>query len=96
MVTDLKTFDYLFLKYRSIYIKLDVVVEEYYPNLCKEKMMIRARLQKFPFTCFRIDESQKGAIFVNIHELAEALDDIYSKNYAIFKNSTSKAIKSTS
>lgn len=96
MLTDLTTSDYLFLKYRSVHIKLEDVVKEYYPNLNKENMLTRARQQRFPFTCFRIDESQKGAFFVNLHELADAIDDIYRTQYAIFQNRAQKVIQSLS
>jgi len=54
----LNTADYLFLKFKSTFIKLEDVSKEYYPHLCKEKVLEKARQQKFPFTCFRIDESQ--------------------------------------
>lgn len=94
MLTDLTTYDYLFLKYRSIHIKLEDIVTEYYPNLCRENMLTKARQQKFPFTCFRIDESQKGAFFVSIYEFAKVIDKIYSDQHSIFQNRTQKAIKS--
>jgi len=90
----INTTDYLFLKFRSKLIKLDDVSKEYYPHLCKEKVLEKARQQKFPFTCFRIDESQKGAFFVEIHELAQVLDDIYKNSYQSFLSSTQKAINS--
>ena len=75
-----------------MHIKLEDVVNEYYPKLCKENMLARARQQRFPFTCFRIDESQKGAYFVSLHELAEAIDSIYRNQYSIFQNRIQKAI----
>ncbi|ENX51455.1 MULTISPECIES: pyocin activator PrtN family protein [Acinetobacter] len=96
MVIDLTTRDYLFLKYRSVHIKLEDVVKEYYPNLSKENMLARAREKRFPFTCYRIDESQKGAFFVNLQELAEAIDHIYRTQYSIFQNKVQKAIQSVS
>ncbi|MGF2880834.1 pyocin activator PrtN family protein [Acinetobacter johnsonii] len=88
----LNTADYLFLKFKSTFIKLEDVSKEYYPHLCKEKVLEKARQQKFPFTCFRIDESQKGPFFVNIVELATALDEIYNKGYQNFRDSTIKSI----
>ncbi|MGS0707700.1 pyocin activator PrtN family protein [Acinetobacter sp. ANC 3781] len=90
----LNTADYLFLKFRSTLIKLDDVCKEFYPHLCKEKVLEKARQQKFPFACFRIDESQKGAFFVEIHELAQVLDDIYKNSYQSFLSATQKAINS--
>jgi hypothetical protein len=90
----LNTADYLFLKFKSTLIKLDDVSKEYYPHLCKEKVLEKARQKKFPFTCFRIDESQKGTFFVEIHELAQVLDDIYKNSYQSFRSSTQKAINS--
>lgn len=91
---DLNTTDYLFLKFRSTFIKLDDVSKEYYPHLCKEKVLEKARQHKFPFACFRFDESQKGAFFVEIHELASVLDELYKKGYQNFKASTQNALKS--
>lgn len=88
----INTADYLFIKFRSKFIRLDEITKEYYPHLCKEKVLEKARQQKFPFTCFRIDESQKGPFFVNIVELATALDEIYNKGYQNFRDSTIKSI----
>lgn len=90
---NLNTTDYLFLKFRSTFIRLDDIAKEYYSHLSKEKVLEKARQQKFPFTCFRIDESQKGAFFVDIHELAEFLDKIYRKSYQSFHASAQKSIK---
>jgi hypothetical protein len=90
---NLNTTDYLFLKFRSTFIRLDDIAKEYYSHLSKEKVLEKARQQKFPFTCFRIDESQKGAFFVDIHELAEVLDKIYRKSYQSFHASAQKSIK---
>ncbi|MEG2723902.1 MAG: pyocin activator PrtN family protein [Acinetobacter sp.] len=87
------TADYLFLKFRSATPKLNDIAKEYYPHLSKEKVLEKARQQKFPFTCFRIDESQKGAFFVDIHELAEVLDKIYRKSYQSFHASAQKSIE---
>lgn len=83
---DLNTVDYLFIKFRSNLIKLDDVCKEYYPHLCKEKVLEKVRLKKFPFLCFRIDESQKGPLFVEITELARVLDGIYIEKYKSFKS----------
>ena len=92
---NINTVDYLFLKFRSNLIKLDDVSKEYYPHLCKEKVLEKARLQKFPFVCFRIDESQKGPFFVEITELAKAFDEIYRNSYKDFQNSKQKSIKTS-
>lgn len=91
----LNTADYLFLKFKSTLIKLDDICKEYYPHLCKEKVLEKARQQKFPFTCFRIDDSQKGPFFVEIGELANVLDNIYKSSYQGFRSSTQKMINST-
>lgn len=93
-MNNLKTADWLFLQFRSTLIKLDDVSKEYYPHLCKEKVLEKARQQKFPFTCLRIDESQKGPFFVEIHELANVLDELYKKGYQNFKTSTQNALNS--
>ncbi|MCE1270317.1 MAG: pyocin activator PrtN family protein [Acinetobacter sp.] len=90
----LSTVDYLFLKFRSVYIKLEVVSKEFYPTLGRDKMLEKARQQKFPFTCFRMDESQKGEFFVDIHELARVLDEIYVRSYQSFKAAMQKSTKS--
>lgn len=90
----LNTADYLFLKFKSTFIKLEDVSKEYYPHLCKEKVLEKARQKKFPFACFRIDESQKGAFFVEIHELAQVLDSIYQNSYQDFLSSAQESIKS--
>ncbi|OJU54507.1 MAG: hypothetical protein BGN93_05560 [Acinetobacter sp. 39-4] len=89
----LNTVDYLFLKFRANLIKLDDVSKEYSLHLCKEKVLEKVRLQKFPFVCFRIDESPKGPFFVEITELAKAFDEIYRNSYKAFQNSTIKAMK---
>lgn len=88
------TADYLFLKFRSATPKLNDIAQEYYPHLSKEKVLEKARQQKFPFTYFRIDESQKGAFFVDIHEFSKILDEIYLRSYQSFQSSTQKAINS--
>ena len=93
-LNQLKSIDYLFLKFKSVTPKLEDIAEEYYPHLSKEKVLEKARQQKFPFTCFRIDESQKGPFFVEINELAQVLDDLYKKGYQNFKASTQNTIKS--
>jgi len=87
------TADYLFLKFRSATPKLNDIAQEYYPHLSKEKVLEKARQQKFPFTCFRIDESQKGAFFVDIHELASVLDKIYLESYQSFHSSAKKSMQ---
>jgi hypothetical protein len=95
MMNELNTIDYLFLKFRSVYIKLEDVCKEYYPHLCKEKVLEKARQHKFPFVCFRIDDSQKAPFFVRIEELASVLDEIYAQNYRGFQTSMQKAIQAT-
>ncbi len=78
----------------SKHIKLEDIRKEYFSHLCSEKMQERARQQQLPFTCFRIDESsQKGCFFVEIHELARVLDEIYLKNYQSFKDFVQKSTK---
>jgi|GEM_PF-1293033 len=90
----LSTIDYLFLQFRSIHIKLEDIRAEYYSHICSEKMKEKARQQQLPFTCFRIDESsQKGLFFVEIHELAKSIDEIYLKNYQSFKSAVQKSTK---
>lgn len=87
------TADYLFLKYRTTFIKLEDITNEFYPHLCKEKILEKARQHKFPFLCVRLDDSQKSPLFVHIHDLANAFDDIYRKSYPIFQNTITNANK---
>ncbi|ENV46382.1 hypothetical protein P255_00521 [Acinetobacter brisouii CIP 110357] len=91
---ELNTADYLFLKYRTHLIKLEDITKDFYPNLCKEKILEKARQHKFPFSCIRLDDSQKGPLFVHLNELANAFDEIYRKSHSIFQNTTQKAIQS--
>ncbi|MCH7310520.1 pyocin activator PrtN family protein [Acinetobacter sp. ANC 4805] len=92
---ELKTIDYLFLKYRTPHIKLEDITKEFYPHLCKERVLEKARQQKFPFACFRLDDSQKAPFFVRIEELANAFDEIYRQSHSIFQNTMQKTIKTT-
>lgn len=91
---ELKTADYLFLKYKTHLIKLEHITKDFYPHLCKEKVLEKARQHKFPFSCIRLDDSQKGPFFVHLNELANAFDEIYRKSHSIFQNTTQKAIQS--
>ena len=73
----ISTTDYLFIKYKVLVIPLTEIVNDYYPHLSKAKMMERARQQEFPFTCFRLDSSQKAPYFVHLNELAKLFDEQY-------------------
>lgn len=75
----ISTTDFLFLKYKELTVPLSVVANEYYPHLSKAKMMEKARNQGFPFTCFRLDSSQKAPYFVHINELAKLFDKQYQE-----------------
>lgn len=77
--------DYLFLKYKTLVIQLDDVCKEYYPHLTKKVIYERASKQEFPFSCFRLDRSQKSPYFVHIRELAVLFNQKYEiakKDYA--------------
>lgn len=74
----LSTSDYLFMKYRSMTVLLDEVVKDYYPHLSKVKVLEKARNQEFPFSCFKLDKSQKAPYFVHIQDLAKVLDQSYT------------------
>ncbi|WP_087542847.1 pyocin activator PrtN family protein [Acinetobacter sp. WCHA29] len=74
----LSTSDYLFMKYRSMTVLLDEVVKDYYPHLSKVKVLEKARNQEFPFSCFKLDKSQKAPYFVHIQDLAKVLDQNYT------------------
>ncbi|MGU2624356.1 pyocin activator PrtN family protein [Acinetobacter baumannii] len=60
---------------------------------CFSNMLAGVRQNRFPFSCFRMDDSQKGTLFVDIRELAGVIDDIHRKQYTIFQNRTQKAIQ---
>ena len=89
---ELKTIDYLFLKYRTPHIKLEDITKEFYPHLCRERVLEKARQQKFPFACFRLEDSQK-LLFVRLEELANAFDEIYRQGHSIFQNTMQKQSK---
>lgn len=74
----LSTTDYLFMKYRSMTVLLDEVVRDYYPHLSKVKVLEKARNQEFPFSCFKLDKSQKAPYFVHVQDLAKVLDQQYT------------------
>lgn len=93
---NLNTIDFLFIKFGGCHIKLNEICDEYYPHLSKEKMLEKARLKQFPFTCFRIDNSQKGPLFVDIKELASVFDDLYKKSYIAFRSSVEKELSNYS
>ena len=74
---NLSTRDILFLQYKKLAVPLLEIVNDYYPHLSKAKMLERARQQEFPFTCFRLESSQKAPYFVHINELANLFDKQY-------------------
>ncbi|MFX6761093.1 pyocin activator PrtN family protein [Acinetobacter baumannii] len=76
-IFQLTTADYLFMKYRSMTVELMTIVSDYYPHLSKAKMLEKARNQDFPFSCFRLDKSQKAPYFVHVKDLAHVLDQQY-------------------
>ncbi len=46
-VFQLKTADYLFMKYRTMTVELMTVVQEYYPHLSKAEALRKANNQEF-------------------------------------------------
>lgn len=82
------TYDYLFLKYRSVVVKLADVADEYYPALKKATVNKMALDNEFPFPVFKLDQKSRTApYFVNLRDLADALDKEHqaaSKDYATF------------
>ncbi|WP_265092199.1 pyocin activator PrtN family protein [Acinetobacter calcoaceticus] len=56
-------------------------------------MLERVHQNRSLFSCFRMDDSQKGILFVDIRELTDVIDDIYRKQHTIFQNRTQKAIQ---
>ncbi|WP_332604738.1 pyocin activator PrtN family protein [Acinetobacter sp. ESBL14] len=73
-VPEFSTEDYLFMRYRSIVVKLDDLCSDYYPHLQKKVINEKASKQDFPFPCFKLDGSQKSPWFVHLNEFANALD----------------------
>ena len=83
----LNTFDYLFIKYRSMTVELMTIVADYYPHLSKTEALRKANNQEFPFSVFKIDKSKRAPFLVHVKDLADVLDTEYSKaaqDYATF------------
>ncbi|MEG0602973.1 MAG: pyocin activator PrtN family protein [Acinetobacter sp.] len=83
----LNTFDYLFMKYRSMTIELMTIVADYYPHLSKAEALRKANNQEFPFSVFKIDQSKRAPFLVHVKDLADILDKQYSeasKDFATF------------
>lgn len=57
------TYDYLFLKHRSVLVKLLDVADEYYPSLKKATVHQMATENKFPFQCSSWIRKSYSAIF---------------------------------
>ncbi|MGQ1231756.1 pyocin activator PrtN family protein [Acinetobacter baumannii] len=86
-VFQLKTADYLFMKYRTMTVELMTVVQEYYPHLSKAEALRKANNQEFPFSVFKIDPSKRVPEMVHVQDLAGILDKKYSeaaKDFATF------------
>lgn len=86
-VFQLKTADYLFMKYRTMTVELMTVVQEYYPHLSKAEALRKANNQEFPFSVFKIDSSKRAPFLVHVQDLAGILDKKYSeaaKDFATF------------
>ena len=83
----LNTFDYLFIKYRSMTVELMTIVADYYPHLSKTEALRKANNQEFTFSVFKIDKSKRAPFLVHVKDLADVLDTEYSKaaqDYATF------------
>lgn len=83
----INTFDYLFIKYRSMTVELMTIVADYYPHLSKAEALRKANNQEFPFSVFKIDQSKRAPFLVHVKDLADILDKKYleaSKDYATF------------
>ncbi len=82
------TYDYLFLKYRSVVVKLVDIADEYYPTLKKATLNKMANDNEFPFPVFKLDQKSRTApYFVNIKDLADAIDKEHqssAKDFATF------------
>jgi hypothetical protein len=81
------TVDYLFIKYRSMTVTLEVMARDYYPHLKKAELLKRANGQEFPFSVFKLDKSKRAPFLVHVRDLAEALDKQYemaAKDHATF------------
>ncbi len=75
----INTFDYLFIKYRSMTIELMTIVTDYYPHLSKAEALRKANNQEFPFSVFKIDQSKRAPFLVHVKDFANVLDTEYSK-----------------
>ncbi|WP_111860393.1 pyocin activator PrtN family protein [Acinetobacter sp. CFCC 10889] len=87
-VLQFSTYDFLFLKFRSVMVKLTDVADEYYPTLKKTTINKMANANEFPFPVFKMDQKSRTApYFVNIKDLADALDKEHqtaAKDFATF------------
>lgn len=83
----LSTRDYLFMIFRTPLIELSEICKIYYPHL-KSKKVIHERVREmhFPFLCFKLDNSTNAPYFVNIDDLATAIDKIHSQQAKDFNN----------
>lgn len=70
----ISTQDYLFLQFGKTIVELKDVCAVYYPHLKYSQINRIAGEQGFIFPCFRLANSQKSPYFVNITDLAAALD----------------------
>jgi len=83
----IETFDYLFMKYRTLVVDLMTVVNDYYPHLSKAEALRKANNQEFPFSVFKLDKSKRAPFLVHVKDLADVLDKQYSeasKDFATF------------
>ena len=78
-VLEIKTIDYLFIKYRSMTVEFLTIIADYYPHLSKAEALRKANNQEFPFSVFKIDQSKRAPFLVHVKDLADILDKQYSK-----------------
>lgn len=74
---NIPTLTSLLMIFSTINPTLEAVGAVFYPHLSRTKLLEKARNQSFPFTCFKLEESQKAPYFVHLKDLANALDTQY-------------------
>lgn len=82
----LSTKDFLFLQFKTRMIRLTDIGAEYYPHLSLRNLRDKANRQEFPFACFQLDKSNKAPYFVDIDDLAAALEDAHKQTARDWKN----------
>lgn len=65
----------LILQFGSPTPLLEEIAKFYFPRFSRAKLLEKARLNKFPFKCFRLGDSQKDPYVVDIFSFAKYLSE---------------------